>query len=58
MVSTIALDAGNFLEATTPLFPHLFLPLASLANVGMLWYFEESTLKRVVWYFEEGGVVL
>jgi hypothetical protein len=28
------MDASSFIELLTPLFPHLFLPLASIANVG------------------------
>ena len=34
MVSAISLDCANLVEVITPLFPSLFLPLASLANVG------------------------
>jgi hypothetical protein len=28
------MDVSSFIELLTPLFPHLFLPLASVANVG------------------------
>jgi hypothetical protein len=33
-MSTVALQASTALEVLTPLFPHLFLPLASISNVG------------------------
>jgi hypothetical protein len=35
MLGCAAQDAANVLEAVTPLVPHLFLPLASLANASM-----------------------
>jgi hypothetical protein len=34
MVASGSMDASCFIELLTPLFPHLFLPLASIANVG------------------------
>eukprot|EP00050_Salpingoeca_kvevrii_P008650 m.304263 g.304263 ORF g.304263 m.304263 type:complete len:488 (+) comp16730_c0_seq1:76-1539(+) len=32
--ATVALQASTTLEVLTPMFPHLFLPFASIANVG------------------------
>ena len=34
MISTICLETSSFIELLTPLWPHLFLPLAALANMG------------------------
>ena len=34
MVASASMDASSFLELLTPIFPHLFLPIASVANVG------------------------
>lgn len=34
MLSAIALDLSMFLELLTPLVPHYFLPIASVANIG------------------------
>ena len=34
MVASGSMDVASFIELLTPVFPHLFLPLASVANVG------------------------
>lgn len=34
MISTLCLEMSSFIELLTPLWPHLFLPLAALANMG------------------------
>lgn len=45
LVAAVSLDAATLVEVLTPLFPHLFLPMASIANVGknVSWLAASST---------------
>ena len=49
MLGCVAQDAANVLEALTPLAPHLFLPLASLANCSKnITWFAASTTRAAI----------
>jgi hypothetical protein len=49
MLGCVAQDTSHFLEALTPLAPHLFLPLASLANgcKNITWFAASSTRAAI-----------
>ncbi|ORZ36603.1 vitamin B6 photo-protection and homoeostasis-domain-containing protein [Catenaria anguillulae PL171] len=49
LTAAAAMQAASFLELLTPLFPHLFLPIASISNVGknVAWLASSATRAQI-----------
>lgn len=57
MAATVALQASTLLEVLTPMVPHLFLPLASISNVGknISWLASSATRAQMHYCFALQG---